>query len=167
MKKALMKAFGYSPGTGLALWLVNGFFQRVLRLDSDCPVNKHFTTRVLHAHGLVIEDNCPVVRRSFAVSGGCYIHCGDGLRIGKGTIWSANVAIVSGDHDRTDLERPLQTQGITIGRNCWIGFGAAILPGVTLGDRTFVGANAVVTESFPEGHAVIAGSPARIVKRLT
>jgi serine acetyltransferase len=167
MKHALMKSLGYSAGTGLALWLVNGFFQRVLRLDSDCPVNKHFTTRVLHPRGLVIEDNCPIVRRSFAVSGGCYIVCTDGLKIGKGTIWSANVAIVSGDHDRTDLERPLATEGIVIGQNCWIGFGAAILPGVTLGDRTFVGANAVVTESFPEGHAVIAGSPARIVKRLT
>lgn len=166
MKQSLMKALGYAGGTGFALWLVNGFFQRVLRLDSDCPVNKHFTSRVLHARGLTIEDDCPIVRRSFAVSGGCYVVCTDGLRIGRGTIWSANVAIVSGDHDRGDLERPLQTGGISIGRHCWIGFGAVILPGVTLGDRTFVGANSVVTESFPEGHAVIAGSPARIVKRL-
>lgn len=162
-----MRAMGYPAGTGFALWFVNTLFQRVLRLDSDCPVNKHFTTRVLHPRGLAIEDDCPIVRRSFAVSGGCYIVCTDGLRIGKGTIWSANVAIVSGDHDRADLERAAPTAGISIGRHCWIGFGAVILPGVTLGDRTFVGANSVVTESFPEGHAVVAGSPARIVKRLT
>jgi len=149
------------------LWLINGLFQRLLRLDADCPVNKHFTSRVLHPQRLVIEDDCPIVRRSFAVSGGCYIVCTDGLRIGSGTIWSANVAIVSGDHNRGDLERSVQTGGIVIGRGCWIGFGAAILPGVTLGERTFVGANSVVTESFPEGHAVIAGSPARIVNRLT
>ena len=41
-----------------------------------------------------------------------------------------------------------------------------ILPGVTLGDNTIVGAGAVVTKSFPEGHCVIAGNPARKIKDI-
>ena len=127
---------------------------------------KHFTTRVLHAKGLQIENECPSVRRSLAVSGGCYINAADGLWIGQGTIWGPNVAIVSQTHDIDSFDDAPPTAGIRIGRGCWIGFGAVILPGTTLGDRTIVGANAVVNRSFPEGRVVIAGTPARIVKQL-
>jgi acetyltransferase-like isoleucine patch superfamily enzyme len=166
MLRAVARLAGYPPGATLPLWLANVLFQRVLRLDSACRWSKHYTSRVLHPQRLVIENDCPKVRTSLAVSGGCYLNCGDGLWIGEGTIWSANVAMVSQDHDVADLEHAPVTAGIRIGRHCWIGFGAAILPGVTLGDRTIVGANAVVRTSFPEGHVVVAGSPARIVRAL-
>jgi acetyltransferase-like isoleucine patch superfamily enzyme len=43
---------------------------------------------------------------------------------------------------------------------------AMILPGVHLGDNTIVGAGSVVTKSFPEGNVVIAGNPAKIIKKL-
>lgn len=53
----------------------------------------------------------------------------------------------------------LQAEGkpVRIGRKCWIGMNAVILPGVTLGDHTVVGAGAVVSRSFPEGHCIVAG----------
>jgi acetyltransferase-like isoleucine patch superfamily enzyme len=37
---------------------------------------------------------------------------------------------------------------------------------VTLGDGTIVAANSVVRDSFPQGRAILAGSPARLVKAL-
>lgn len=157
---------GYTSGTTVPVWLANFIAQRLLRIDADCPVAKHFTTRVLHPKGLVIENNCVKVRTSFAVSGGCYINCGDGLHIGEGTIWAPNVAIVSQTHDIADFDKAPPTPGIRIGRQCWIGFGSVILPGVTLGDRTIVGANSVVRASFPEGRVVIAGMPAVAVRSL-
>ncbi len=40
------------------------------------------------------------------------------------------------------------------------------MPGVTLGDWTVVGAGAVVTKSFPEGHCVVGGVPAALIKQL-
>ena len=43
---------------------------------------------------------------------------------------------------------------------------SVILPGVTLGDHTIVGAGSVVTKSFPDGDCVIAGNPARMIRRL-
>jgi len=52
---------------------------------------------------------------------------------------------------------------VRIGRSCWIGSGAIILPGVTLGDDVIVGAGAVVTKSLGDG-VTIAGVPARIIK---
>jgi acetyltransferase-like isoleucine patch superfamily enzyme len=162
----LMRTMNYPPGTGIALWFVNTLFQRVLRLDADCRFNKHFTTRVLHPQGLVIDGDCSKVRRSLAVSGGSYINAADGLWIGRGTIWAPNIAIVSQNHDLENLDEAPPTAGIRIGRACWIGFGAVILPGVTLGDSTIVAANSVVRDSFPDGRAILAGSPARLVKAL-
>jgi acetyltransferase-like isoleucine patch superfamily enzyme len=101
---------------------------------------------------------------SLAASGGCYINAHDGIWIGRGTIWGPNVTIVSQDHDPMRLEVAPPTKGIEIGRNCWLGAGSVILPGVKLGDSTVVGANSVVNQSFPEGRCLLAGTPAQLVK---
>jgi acetyltransferase-like isoleucine patch superfamily enzyme len=163
MLAALGRRLGYLPGIGLSLWAINLFVQRVFRLDAACRYGKHFTSRVMHSQGLKVEDECQTVRRSLAVSGGCYINAADGLWIGKGTIWAPNVAIVSQDHGRDDLDHARPTAGIRIGQYCWLGFGCIIMPGVVLGDRTIVGANSVVTRSFPAGDQTIAGVPARVL----
>lgn len=61
---------------------------------------------------------------------------------------------------------PLYSKGdILIGANTWIGDNAIILSGVHIGKNCVIGANAVVTKSFDEEGLVIAGNPARIVKR--
>ena len=52
---------------------------------------------------------------------------------------------------------------VRIGRNCWIGAGAIILPGVTIGDDTVVGAGSVVTRDLPEG-VVAVGNPCRVLR---
>ena len=166
MLRSLLDFLDYVPGVGLALWLVNFSSQRLFGLDRTCRFPKHFTSRVLHSTSIIIESNCNDVRRSFAVSGGCYINGADGISIGKGTIFAPNVAIVSQTHDMYDLNQAPPTTGIRIGRNCWIGFGVFINPGVTIGDNTIIGANSVVTTSFPCGHCVLVGAPARIVKTL-
>jgi acetyltransferase-like isoleucine patch superfamily enzyme len=157
---------GYVSGTGRALWCISFFMQRILRLDANSRYLKHFTSRLLHPDSLMIEGDCHYVRRSFLVSGGCYINAADGLSIGKGTIWGPNVSIISQVHDINDFDSAPRTRGIKIGQNCWIGAGSVILPNVHLGDRTIVGANAVVTKSFSEGHVVLAGVPAKAVRDL-
>jgi maltose O-acetyltransferase len=55
---------------------------------------------------------------------------------------------------------------VIIGDDVWIGHGAVILKGVTIGDRAVIGAGAVVTRGVP-ADTVVAGNPARVVKRLT
>ena len=41
-----------------------------------------------------------------------------------------------------------------------------LLPGVILGDNTIVGAGSIETKSFPDGHCVIAGNPAKFIKHI-
>jgi acetyltransferase-like isoleucine patch superfamily enzyme len=97
---------------------------------------------------------------------GCYLHGVNGIYIGDYTFIAPNVGIMSGNHDLSDLR--FQTTGgpIRIGQYCWLGMNVVILPEVVLGDFTIVGAGAIVTHSFEEGYCVIAGNPAKVIRRL-
>ena len=55
--------------------------------------------------------------------------------------------------------------GATVGNLARIGAGSTILPGVVIGRNTLVGAGSVVVHDVEEG-TVVAGNPARIVKRI-
>jgi acetyltransferase-like isoleucine patch superfamily enzyme len=65
-----------------------------------------------------------------------------------------------------EAPRHLPGPPLRLGARCWVGMNSVILPGVELGENTIVGAGAVVTRSFPEGHCVIAGNPARKLRDL-
>ena len=153
------------PGVGRALTLVNFCFQRILRFDSDCRYQKHFTSRVVNSEGLRFLGQDTAQRRSLAVSGGCYINSAGGVSIGQGTIWAPNICILAQEHDRNDIAVNVDTAPTTIGENCWIGFGAVIMPRVVIGPNTIIGANAVVTRSFPDGNVTLVGCPARPLVR--
>ena len=49
--------------------------------------------------------------------------------------------------------------------NVWVGGSCTILPGVTIGENAVIGAGAVVTKDVPPG-VIVAGNPARIIKKL-
>ena len=100
--------------------------------------------------------------KSFAVSGGCYIQGMNGVFIDDDVIIAPSVTIISANHNPTDISKWIETEPVRIGKRCWIGANAVILPGVQLGDGVIVGAGAVVTKSFPSG-AVIGGVPAKII----
>jgi len=88
------------------------------------------------------------------------------IYIGKGTWIAPNVAIITSNHNLYNLNDIQCGKDVIIGNNCWIGINSVILPGIQLGDQTIVGAGSVVTKSFPEGHCVIAGNPAKKIKML-
>ena len=88
-----------------------------------------------------------------------------------------NVALGYGIHmivnnHRFDLiDRPIKDQGyypskdIRVCCGSWIGDNAIILPGVTVGKNAVVGAGSIVTKDV-EPYTVVAGNPARILKRI-
>ena len=91
------------------------------------------------------------------------------LNIGDDTTISANVFISNVDHEYKDIEKSVMEQTLLfketqIGKSCFIGYGAVILPGTRLGIHCIVGANAVVRGNYPD-NCVIAGNPARVIKR--
>ena len=61
-----------------------------------------------------------------------------------------------------DMCRMLRTE-THIGRRCFIGVNAIIMPGVTIGDEVIVGSGAVVTKDVPS-NSIVAGNPAKIIK---
>ena len=54
---------------------------------------------------------------------------------------------------------------VHIGKCCWIGAGAIILPGVTIGDNTVIGAGSVVTKDIP-ANVVAVGNPCRVMREI-
>lgn len=153
-------------GIPINVYFINLIFQKIFRIDSDCKFSKNFTSRVQCSEKITIENNCLHVRRSFAISGGCYFQACRGIEIGEKTFFAHGVSIVSMQHDITDVTKIGKTGIVKVGRNCWIGAKATIMSGVTLGDNTIIGANSVVTKSFPNGNVVIAGIPAKIIKEI-
>jgi acetyltransferase-like isoleucine patch superfamily enzyme len=91
------------------------------------------------------------------------------VTIGDGCVLSDYIYINDSSHGLNlakgpIMSQPLETKGpIHIGRNCFLGYRAAVLPGVTLGEGCVVGINSVVTRSFP-AYSMVAGAPARIVR---
>ena len=99
---------------------------------------------------------------------GCYFSNAYGGRIyiGKGTKIAPNVGLITTNHDLYNPSRHQLPRHIVIGKNCWIGMGAIILPGVILGDNVIVAANSVVTKSFLDTNLLIGGNPAVIIRKL-
>ena len=54
---------------------------------------------------------------------------------------------------------------VTIGRNCWLGAGVVIMPGVTVGDNTVIGAGSIVTKDIP-ANVVAVGNPCRVLREI-
>lgn len=79
-----------------------------------------------------------------------------------------NVTIVTAAHPILPELREQQYQyniPVHIGRNCWIGAGAIIMPGVTIGDNTVIGAGSIVTKDMP-ANVVAVGNPCRIMREI-
>jgi len=80
-----------------------------------------------------------------------------GVHIDDGTYVAFDSVILS--HDMSRLVH-LDT---FIGKNCFVGAKAIVMPGVRIGDSCIIGSGAVVTKDVPSG-SIVAGNPAQIVK---
>ena len=91
------------------------------------------------------------------------------VEMGEAVLIADRVFIADNGHEYRDPLRPVLEQGlrqlneVTIGDGTWIGENAVIV-GCRIGRNCVIGANSVVTRDMPD-HCVVAGSPARIVKR--
>lgn len=87
-----------------------------------------------------------------------------GITIGDHVQIGPNVTMATDNHDFSH-RTILKCQSIQIAENAWIGANVTIVPGVTVGKNAVIAAGAVVTKDVP-ANTVVAGTPARIIKRL-
>ena len=129
-----------------------------------------------------VGENCYIESPYFANWGGHHVHLGSniyanaGLKlvddthiyIGDNTMLGPNVVLATAGHP---IDPELRARGlqynlpVRIGRNCWLGAGVIVMPGVTIGDNTVIGAGSVVTKDIPAG-VVAVGNPCKVLREV-
>lgn len=112
---------------------------------------------------IIIGDNCWIgIRNSFAAV--------DRIEIGNQVLFAGYVHITDHSHGYESIDEPISNQPliskgpVVIEDQCWLGFGSEVLSGVHIGRHSVVAARSVVTKDVPP-YSVVAGNPARIIKR--
>lgn len=90
--------------------------------------------------------------------------------IGEDTVAGHGVYITDQNHGYEDVTVPVKDQlwkeaPVRVGPGSWLGHGVVLLPGARLGAHVVVAAGAVVTAGEIPDHSVVAGVPARVVRR--
>ena len=107
---------------------------------------------------------------------GNYIYANFGLTlvddthiyVGDYTMFGPHVTVATAGHPINPALREKVYQynmPVHIGRNCWIGAGVLIMPGVTIGDNVVIGAGSVVTKDIPS-NVLAFGSPCRVQREI-
>lgn len=100
----------------------------------------------------------------------CSIAAIDKVEIGKNVLFAGHVHITDHSHGYENISKPMNVQPLTskgpviIEDDCWLGFSCEILSGVHIGKHCVIAARAVVTKDVP-AYSVVAGNPARIIKK--
>lgn len=129
-----------------------------------------------------IGDNCYIEPPFHSNFGGKHIHFGNNvycnfnvtmvddtyIYVGDNTLFAPNVVLATAAHpiDPKLREKGLQyNKPIRIGKNCWLGTGVIVLPGITIGDNVVIGAGSVVTKDLPS-NVVAVGNPCKIIREI-
>lgn len=129
-----------------------------------------------------VGENCYIEPPFHANFGGAHVHFGKNvyanfnltcvddthIYVGDYTMFGPNVTIATAGHP---LLPSLREKGyqynmpVHIGKNCWIGAGAIILPGITVGDNVVIGAGSIVTKDLPS-NVLVVGNPCRVLREI-
>jgi acetyltransferase-like isoleucine patch superfamily enzyme len=161
MKKIIQNIFGLRKDVGINFYIADFFFRKILRQNAATSWAVHHTS-TLHFPNKITRG----INVYPGDSPGNYIEASNGIFIGDYTNIGPNVGIISANHNLIDNSKHDTAAPIKIGKFCWIGMNAVILPGVELGDFTIIGAGTIVSKSFAEGYCVLGGVPAQIINYL-
>ncbi len=146
------------------------------------PSESRKRTALLKKMFAEIGENCYIEPPFHANWGGHHVHFGKNvyanfnltlvddthIYVGDYTMFGPNVTVATAGHP---ILPELRQKGyqynmpVHIGKNCWIGAGAVIVPGVTIGDNVVIGAGSVVTKNIPSD-VVAVGNPCKILRKV-
>lgn len=156
--------FDYLSDVQIGNLLVNALFQKIFFYNKEFNIPIHFTSRIVMPENLTFQADSTTLK-SFCVSGGAYIQAINEIYLGKNFLFAPGLKLVSANHE-TQKDGWIKTEPIIIGDNVWIGANVVILPGVKIGNNCIVGAGSIVNKSIEGDGLVIAGNPAKIIRRI-
>lgn len=180
MKDKMHKGELYLPGDPEILEEQFRRLDLLYEYNHTLPSNQRRKAELLREMLAEVGEDCYIETPLFANWGGKHVHFGKcvygnfnltlvddtHIYVGDYTMMGPNVTIATAGHAILPELREQQYQynaPVHIGKCCWIGAGAIILPGVTIGDNVVVGAGSVVTKDLPS-NVVAVGNPCRVLR---
>ena len=172
----------YLPGDDSIMRDQLRYLDRLYDFNQTRPTELEKRAALLKEMFAEIGDDCYIEPPLRTNMGGHHVHFGSHIYanfnltlvddthiyVGDHTMFAPNVIVATAAHPILPALREREYQynmPVRIGKNCWIGAGAIILPGVTIGDNTVIGAGAVVTKDVP-ANVVAVGNPCRVLREI-
>lgn len=172
----------YLPNDAAITEEQNACLELLYTFNQTRPSEQEKRNQLLKQMFAEIGENCYIEPPFHANFGGKHVHFGkniyanfnltmvdDGhIYVGDSTMFAPGVIVATAGHPILPELRETVYQynmPVHIGKNCWIGAGAIILPGVTIGDQVVVGAGSVVTKDLPS-NVVAVGNPCRVIREI-
>lgn len=182
MKERLHTGELYLPDDPEIVSLQQECLERLYEYNATRPHESEKRAALLQEMFAQIGEGCyiePPLRSNW---GGYHVHFGNHVYANFNLTLVDDTHIYVGDHTMIGPNVTIATAGypllpelreknyqynmpVHIGRNCWIGAGAIILPGVTIGDHTVVGAGNIVTKDLPSS-IVAVGNPCHVLRPI-
>ena len=159
-----------------------GYLEKLYDFNATRPSELERREALLKEMFAEIGEGCYIEPPFHANFGGHHVHFGKfvyanfnltmvddtHIYVGDYTMFGPNVTVATAGHPiLPELREQVYQYNIPvhIGRNCWIGAGTVIVPGVTIGDNTVIGAGSVVTKNIPS-NVVAVGNPCRVMREI-
>ena len=172
----------YFPGDEELVKEQLGYLEKLYDFNQIRPNEQEKRAHMLKEMFAEVGENCYIEPPLHCNFGGRHVHFGKNvyanfnltlvddthIYVGDYTMFGPNVTVASAGHP---LDPDLRRQGyqynlpVRIGKNCWIGAGVVIVPGITIGDNVVIGAGSVVTKDLPS-NVVAVGNPCRVRRSI-
>lgn len=182
MKEKMHTGELYLPGDSEIMEYQLKCLDKLYDFNATRPTELEKREKLLKEMFAEIGERCYIEPPFHSNFGGRHIHFGNNvysnfnltcvddthIYVGDYTMIGPNVTIATAAHPILPKLREQAYQynmPVHIGKNCWIGAGAVILPGVEIGDNSVIGAGSIVTGNIPSG-VVAVGNPCRVMREI-
>ncbi len=155
---------------------------RLYEFNATRPTELEKRNRLLKEMFAEIGEGCYLEPPFHSNFGGGHVHFGNNIYgnfnltlvddthiyVGDNTMFGPNVVVATAGHPILPELRAMGLQynmPVHIGKNCWLGSGVLVMPGITIGDNVVIGAGSVVTKDIPS-NVVAVGNPCRILREI-